>query len=92
MKVTIECKSILNPLHKCSNPAVVNLNVREYTILLFMCSILFYLLNCCLITITVELNIPKKLNILKTVRICNEINNVFDEFGVIRFKRRPLMK
>ncbi|XP_055999889.1 ectopic P granules protein 5 homolog isoform X2 [Ostrea edulis] len=29
VNVTIECKSIINPLHKCSNPAVVNLNVQE---------------------------------------------------------------
>ncbi|XP_061187011.1 ectopic P granules protein 5 homolog [Saccostrea echinata] len=29
VKVTIECKSIINPLHKCSNPAVVNLDVQE---------------------------------------------------------------
>ncbi|XP_060080983.1 ectopic P granules protein 5 homolog [Ylistrum balloti] len=29
VKVTIECKSSINPLHKCSNPAVVIVNIRE---------------------------------------------------------------
>ncbi|XP_069141683.1 ectopic P granules protein 5 homolog isoform X3 [Argopecten irradians] len=29
VKVTIECKSVINPLHKCSNPAVVVVNIRE---------------------------------------------------------------
>ncbi|XP_021361330.1 ectopic P granules protein 5 homolog [Mizuhopecten yessoensis] len=29
VKVTIECKSVINPLHKCSNPAVVHVNIRE---------------------------------------------------------------
>lgn len=29
VKVTAECKSHINPLHKCSNPAVINVNIRE---------------------------------------------------------------
>ncbi|XP_063408193.1 ectopic P granules protein 5 homolog isoform X1 [Mytilus trossulus] len=29
VKVTTECKSHINPLHKCSNPAVINVNIRE---------------------------------------------------------------
>ncbi|KAJ8302196.1 hypothetical protein KUTeg_021183 [Tegillarca granosa] len=32
VKVTIECKGIINPLHRCSNPAVVNVNIKEKTV------------------------------------------------------------